>query len=142
MERVKKQKTNKNKKKQLNNKKNSLGTGVKQDEDYKNHSCTIDTLSESPNPEIVFEFSKWVMEKDSQSCMKIFNSTTRNGELPIAQVEDFLKDFGVDQLISYYEHLIFTKKIEDEIYHEKLSRLYMNLVIDEFKKGFFFSDKI
>ncbi|KAF3942508.1 hypothetical protein ABW19_dt0207466 [Dactylella cylindrospora] len=81
---------------------------------------------------LIFEYSTWVLHKDSKLGMQIFMDDTSQAEsLPRHQVLDFLRSIDVALGVEYAEHLIHERKDDSPDYHNWLIEGYLKILTDE-----------
>ncbi|KAL3842523.1 hypothetical protein ACJMK2_020527 [Sinanodonta woodiana] len=115
-----------------------LVNGEIKDELFPGLQFVVEFLSNINDPELVWKYIDWALEKDQELSVKIFTERPSN-EPPTERfrpetVIDYLHRFP-KAVIAYLEYLIFQKKLEKEKYHTHLAVLYLDSVLQLMKNN-------
>ncbi|KAJ6248632.1 cnh domain containing [Anaeramoeba flamelloides] len=105
-----------------------LGKGEYEQEGIDGIEPTIDLLSnhcDNDNVELIWTFSRWVLEKNPERGIKIF-LTKRENPIPPLVVEEFLSSFPDKLRFQYIEFLVNIEKTEQATYHTQLAKYYIS----------------
>ncbi|KAF7795997.1 hypothetical protein EIP86_007166 [Pleurotus ostreatoroseus] len=83
--------------------------------------------------DLIFSYSRWVFEQDSDIAFEIF--TSEEVELPRNLVADFLEKLDPAICARYVEFLIGEREEDSTMFHNRLAELYLNMTINAKKHG-------
>ena len=88
---------------------------------------TLAVLEEAPDARLAFEYGRWLLMQDLEGGLAAFKSK-RAAELDAEEVLEYLQHYGVPALISYLEHLLYERGVEEEALHTKLGVYCIDLL--------------
>ncbi|KAJ5073161.1 cnh domain containing [Anaeramoeba ignava] len=91
---------------------------------------TVSCLIELSDPNLIWAFSRWVLEKSPNIGIKIFTSEKRETPLKANDVLDYLAQFKDDEMkFRYLEFTIFTEKNTDKKLHNQLAMHFVEILL-------------
>ncbi|GBE87785.1 Vacuolar morphogenesis protein [Sparassis crispa] len=85
------------------------------------------------NMEQIFEYSRWLFDRDSEIALEIF--TSEEAELPRQRVAEFLEKIDLSICARYLEYLIDERSEESSLLHDRLAELYLRMAMSAKKQG-------
>lgn len=92
-------------------------------------ACSVETLRSVSDARLVFEYSKWIFEKDQAAATQIFIDAPRKPQLNNDEVLSFLVERGEEPLTDYLEYMVEKRGVTDERYITQLCGLHIQRVV-------------
>lgn len=93
----------------------------------------VDLLGKCDDPDLLWKYAKWVIQKDDVMGAKIFTQMDSKKPMIIepGKVISELRSVGNNGLRKFLEYLVTPRKSQEESYHTELALLYIQEIMDE-----------